>query len=316
MTITPDSRWKRGRHPKASLATLGDILAAASPGVVVYRLGTGRRLGWLSAGLGIARPLTRSWLRPIARRSGLPARAPPPTWSSCSPLRSKESRGAGRVREGLIAAGNGYWDWGDNEYGWRSPDGAPGGYGYNLPEDKGDPDRLASIFRPRAGRLPWITPDGSSQHEVIMFKSCFPLGNIADDSRLRAYREDDFILRRGMDRHADKLFIVVTPPPLNPSETSSYAARCARAFAAWLHSRGFFQQHPIAVTFDLLGALSEPDGDSPEPNMLRQEPRQGLDSRLNELANQEVGCLSADFILRSTAAYSGAQADGSSAARH
>jgi len=148
------------------------------------------------------------------------------------------------------------------------------------------------------------------QHEVIIFKSCFPAGNITDDEHLRAYQEDYTRLRTVMAKHPDKLFIVVTPPPLNPVETDSDTARRARAFSEWMQSSAFLQGHSNIVTFDLFGSLAEPDGPWPDANMLRQPYREGTDSHPNALANEIVGRLFAEFILTSTSEYAGVEANG------
>jgi len=306
VTRSPNTRLKRPRKPWVWLAVIGGIPLIMLAGPLSYRLVTGRSLGLRSAAARTARliihPLLAAWDSRSVRGSSQGR------WTNVVFLHHSVGRALvdqGDVRERLAAAGFSFWDQDYNEYGLRGPDGVPVGYGYNVPEDNTDPDGLVRIFMQHAYELPWNTFSGLLQHEVIIFKSCFPVSNIADDEQLRAYQDDYLLMRNVMDEHTDRLFIVVTPPPLNPAETSPAAAGRARAFSQWLQSPEYLQGHPNVVTFDLFGSLAEPDGRAQDANMLRQEYREGTDSHPNELANQTVGPLFADFILQSTSAYAG-----------
>jgi hypothetical protein len=116
-----------------------------------------------------------------------------------------------------------------------------------------------------------------------------------------------------MDRHPDHVFIVVTPPPLNPAGTDPEAAARARAFSRWLQSDEFLAGHPNIFTFDLFGPLAEEDPQAPDLNMLRSEYREGEDSHPTRLANQTIGPLFADFVIDAVQTYRAEFTEGGSA---
>lgn len=209
----------------------------------------------------------------------------------------------GGVREGLTEAGYDFWD---HDYTWPGltrPDGSPTGYSYNIPDDNTDPDGLAGIFAQRVYGLPLNAFSGLLQHEVIVFKSCFPVSHISSDEQLEQYKSYYLDMRHVMDEHLDRVFIVVTPPPLNPAETGTKAAIGARAFADWLRSDEYLSGHLNVFTFDFFDYLAEGDPASSEYNMLRRDYREGVDSHPNQLANEMIGPLFADFIMDAVQSY-------------
>lgn len=203
----------------------------------------------------------------------------------------------GDVRERLTAAGFRFWDHDYNYEGLARPDGTRTGYSYGVPDDNTDPDGFARLFSQRVYPWPLNAFSGLMQHEVIAFKSCFPASNITSDGQLEQYKTWYLGMREVMGRYPDHIFIVVTPPPLNPAATTPEAAARARAFSRWLQSDDFLAGRPNVFTFDLFGLLAEDDPASPDPNMLRAEYREGDDSHPNDLANQTVGPLFADFVI-------------------
>jgi len=209
----------------------------------------------------------------------------------------------GGVRERFAAAGYDFWDHGYNEQGLRDPAGRFTGYNYAIPEDNTDPDGLAGIFAQPVYGLPLNAFSGLVQHEVIAFKSCFPVNHIASDEQLETYKAHYLGMRDVIDRHPDRVFIVVTPPPLNPAETNAGAATRARAFANWLTTETFPSGHPNVFTFDLFGYLAEDDPASPDHNMLRRAYREGADSHPNRTANETIAPLFVDFIIDAVRRY-------------
>jgi hypothetical protein len=209
----------------------------------------------------------------------------------------------GDIRERLTQAGYGFWDHGYNWRGLRRPDGSATGYSYNIPDDNTDPDGLAGIFAQRAYGLPLNAFSGLLQHEVIAFKSCFPVSHITGDEQLERYRSYYQDMRDAMDQHLDKIFIVVTPPPLNPAATDAEAAARARAFADWLESEEYVDGHPNVFTFNFFDYLAEDDPTSPDRNMLRREYRDGTDSHPSKLANETTGPLFVEFITNAAQSY-------------
>jgi hypothetical protein len=209
----------------------------------------------------------------------------------------------GGVRERFTEAGYDFWD---HDYTWpglRRPDGSLSGYSYNIPDDNTDPDGLAGIFAQRVRGLPLNAFSGLLQHEVIVFKSCFPVSHIDSSEQLDEYKSYYLDMRDVMNGHLDKIFIVMTPPPLNPAETDAKAAARARAFANWLKSEEYLSGHPNVFTFDFFGHLAEDDPASPDINMLRREYREGSDSHPNQMANETIGPLFVDFIVDAVWSY-------------
>ena len=216
----------------------------------------------------------------------------------------------GGVRKRLTEAGFQFWDHDYNWEGLTRPDGTRVGYSYGIPDDNTDPDGLARLFAQHVYPWPLNAFSGLMQHEVIAFKSCFPASNITSEEQLEQYKTWYLEMREVMDRYPDHIFIVVTPPPLNPAATTPEIAARARAFADWLKSDEFLASHPNVFTFDLFGLLAEDDPAAPDFNMLRATYREGEDSHPNELANQTIGPLFADFIIEAVQTYRARLAEG------
>jgi len=209
----------------------------------------------------------------------------------------------GGVRERLTAAGFQFWDHDYNFEGLTRPDGIRAGYGYSITGDNTDPDGLARLFAQPVYPWPLNAFSGLVQHEVIAFKSCFPASDITSDEQLEQYKTWYLGMREVMDRRPDRIFIVVSPPPLNPAATTPEAAARAQAFSHWLESDDFLAGHPNVFTFDLFGLLAEDDPGAPDFNVLRAAYREGTDSHPNALANQTIGPVFAEFIGQSVQAY-------------
>lgn len=205
----------------------------------------------------------------------------------------------GGVRERLNQAGYSFWDHSYNDQGLRDPAGKFTRYSYSVPGDNTDPDGLMRIFAQQAYDLPVNTLSALLQHDVIIFKSCFaPANNIKTDQQLETYKTWYLGMRAVMDRYPDKLFIVVTAPPLNPAETNPEEAARARTFANWLKSDEFLKGHPNISTFDLYSLLAEESVTAADANMLRSAYRDGDDSHPNRTANETLAPLFADAILK------------------
>jgi hypothetical protein len=203
----------------------------------------------------------------------------------------------GKVREQFQQAGYDFWDHDYNSIGLRNPNGQLTGYSYNVPKDNTNPDGLAGIFQQPACPLPFNTFSGLLQHEVIILKSCFPNSNIQSKERLAQLKAWYLDMRSRMDQYPDKIFIILTQPPLNPVETSPEIAVRARALADWLDSAEFTSGHPNVYVFNFFNQLVEQDPAAADYNMLRQAYRDGIDSHPNELANQTIGPQFVDFVI-------------------
>ena len=210
----------------------------------------------------------------------------------------------GGLRGLLAQQGIALWDHGYNDQGLRDGSGRFTGYGYSVPADNTDPDGLARIFAQRAYNLPVNTLSALLQHDVIIIKSCFdPANHILSDEQLQTYKAWYLGMRDAMDRHPQRLFIVMTIPPLNATATNAQEAARARALADWLASAEFLAGHPNVATFDLFGSLAERSSSARDFNMLRAAYSNGSDSHPNRLANETVAPVFAGYIMHVTSAY-------------
>jgi hypothetical protein len=208
----------------------------------------------------------------------------------------------GQMREKLAQAGLLLWDQGYNYLRVADPGGNQTRYSYSVPNDETDPLALAQIFSQRAYPLPLNTLSGMLQHEVIVLKSCFtPTSHIESDAELEADKEAYLQIRQRMSEHPDKLFILLTQPPLNPAETNPAEAERARRLADWLVSAEFRGDLPNLYVFDFFDRLAVARGSGPEANMLRPEYRNGGDSHPNTQANEEISPDLAEFIQQAIA---------------
>lgn len=209
----------------------------------------------------------------------------------------------GEVRERFAEASYDFWDHHYNTTGLRDPEGQLTGYSYRVPKNNTDPDGLAAIFAQRVYQLPLNTLSGLLQHEVIVFKSCFPASHIASDEQFQRYKDWYLGMRAVMDQHPDHVFVVMSPPPLNPVATTPEAAARARSFADWLTSDAYLDGHTNVYAFDFFDQLAEGDPTAVDYNMLRSTYREGEDSHPNQKANEVVGPTFAAFVMNAAQDY-------------
>ncbi|MDY7080227.1 MAG: hypothetical protein SXV54_25375 [Chloroflexota bacterium] len=222
----------------------------------------------------------------------------------------------GSVRERFSQAGYEFWDHGYNfSTGLVRPDGSRTGYSYVIPDDNTDPDGLARVFGQRVYAAPLNALSGLLQHDVIVFKSCFPVSDIRSDESLEEYKARYLHIRDVVDVHPNKIFIVVTQPPLNPAMTDPGRAARARALANWLTSGEFLDGHSNLFAFDFFDHLAEEDPAAPDFNMLRAAYREDDDSHPNEAANQEIAPLFTDFVLNAIETYRSTYAESDTQTR-
>ena len=204
----------------------------------------------------------------------------------------------GGVRELFTAAGYQFWDQGYNWQQLRDPNGRTTGYAYTVPDDNTDPDGLARIFSQPAYDLPLNTLSGLLQHEVIVYKSCFPASAIGTDEDLEKSKAYYRQMLLTIDQHPDKVFILLTQPPLIPRETNPDQAARARALADWIMSDEFKQGRANLFTFDLFGLLAEDKATAPDYNMLRAAYRTDVDSHPTEVANRAIAPQLVQFVTQ------------------
>jgi hypothetical protein len=209
----------------------------------------------------------------------------------------------GNVRQGFLTEGYNFWDHGYNSPGLTDPYGNPKGYSYIVPNDNTDIDGLANVFNQKVYPLPLNTLSSLLQHEVIIFKSCYPNNNISSEDQLAQNKLHYLAIRDVIDKYPNKLFILITTPPLNPAETNKEAAIRARTLSTWLSSEDFIKgKHNLAV-FDFYSFLADNNSQSDNFNMLRKEYQNGSDSHPNSLANEIIGSEFVKFVITSVQNY-------------
>lgn len=219
-----------------------------------------------------------------------------------------QSVGAGFIRDGhlrdmLSQKGYSFWDQGYSHEGLRDPNGTSLGYTYSIPNNDTDPDELYTLFTQKPYQAPINGISQVLQHEVIIFKSCYPNNNIRDEQVFEEFQSFYLGFRNTVDQHPDRLFILLTTPPLNPARTDAAHAARARAMADWLKSDEFQGGRENLVVYDLFDDLAEPDLSKPDANMLRESYRVAMDSHPNAAANEIVAENLADFIDQQITAY-------------
>jgi len=211
----------------------------------------------------------------------------------------------GNVRALLTERGYRFWDHGYNSEGLIRPDDTPTRSSYRIPGGRGqgntDVDGLVTLFVQPVTDPPSNAFSCLLQHEVIIVKSCFPNSAIVSDEMQEQFRSWYLQIRDVIDQHPDRVFVIVTSPPLHPLATNADQARRARAIAAWLGSDAYLSGHPNLFVFDLYSFLADPS-----TGMLRSEYQlssTSSDSHPNRLANETIGPLFADSIDQAVQTY-------------
>jgi len=210
----------------------------------------------------------------------------------------------GGVRELFSQKGYRFWDHDYNSYGLTRPDGTRTGSQYQIPDlgpgDHGggntDPEGLAALFAQPVHSPPDNAFSRLLQHRVIIFKSCFPNSRVSSEAKAERLKTLYLGMREVMDRHPDRLFILVTTPPLHPLATNPEEAGRARALADWLQSESFLKGHPNLFVFDFHAQLADP-----ATGMLRAEYQlkpDSSDSHPNALAHRTVAPRFVEFVDR------------------
>ena len=116
-----------------------------------------------------------------------------------------------------------------------------------------------------------MATEPGGENEIIMFKSCFPNSDLYGnpDDPPRSSPNEQYTVENAkviyndlltyFETRTDKMFIVITAPPLIESETTSDRAANARAFNNWM-VRDWLDDYPhnnVAV-FDYFNVLTDP----------------------------------------------------------
>ena len=211
----------------------------------------------------------------------------------------------GKIREGLTDKGFDFYDHGYNGQGLTLPSGKKAGYSYKVPDDNTNPDGFATIFAQENHTPPDNTLSYLLQHDVIIFKSCYPVSDIKMYATLEEYKDYYRIVAHNTDKYPDKLFVIVTQPPLvKKGSCCKLTAANARSFVNWLKSDEFLSGHPNLVTFDWFDLLAEDNKNMGNFNNLRTEYSKGDgDSHPNKKANEETAPAFIDFISEVAVSY-------------
>ena len=156
------------------------------------------------------------------------------------------------------------WDHDYNYIGLADVEGDLLGYDYSVPNDNTDPDGLHRL---------WTTNNTArdsilSRYDIIAFKSCYPASAIGSDAELEERKEWYREMRDFFDLHPEKIFVVMSQPPLHRLTTNTAEADRARAFADWLGTSEYLDGHPNVVYFDFFDYLAAADDGSATRNML------------------------------------------------
>jgi len=215
----------------------------------------------------------------------------------------------GNVRPLFAEKGYLFWDHDYNTIGLNGPDGTHTQTSYGIPETtpgtsgggNTDPEGLAVLFAQPVHDPPDNAFSRLLQHEVLIFKSCFPNSAIKSAQMLEQHKAWYLGMRNTIDQHPDRVFIFLTSPPLHPKATTPEDAARARALADWLGSDAFLEGRANLFVFDFFNLLADP-----ETNTLRTEYQpapNSADSHPNELANRTIGPLFVDFVDQAVETY-------------
>jgi hypothetical protein len=215
----------------------------------------------------------------------------------------------GNVRELFSQLGYEFWDHDYNTIGLTRPDGSITRTSYDIPElvdgERGggntDPDGLVVLFSQTVHSPPDNAFSRLLQHEVIIVKSCFPNSGIDSDAELEQNKNWYLQMRDIVDQHADRIFIILTSPPLHPLSTDASEATRARVLADWLGSEEYLQDRKNLFVFDLFDQLTDS-----ETNMLREEYQRDTgssDSHPNITANRQIGPIFVEFVDQAIITY-------------
>lgn len=291
MNETPRSLKKSALMASAALVLLVFV------GLAAYRLISGRSLGLRSFVTNGVRMAVSPVSRALSTRKI--AAASKGDYTNIVFLHQSVGRGLieqGGLREQLSGMGYALWDHDYNRIGLRDPQGKYLVFSYGVPDDNTDPEGLAAIFSQPVYDRPRNTLSSLLQHEVIVVKSCYTGSEILSDADLEQDKAYLRQVRDTMARYPDKLFILLTPPPMNPTRTDAESAARAREFSTWLQSDEFLAGAGNIYVYDLFSQLAENDPAAEDYNTLRAEYREGRDSHPTIAGSQAVGPALAAFI--------------------
>ncbi|MHB8078115.1 MAG: FlgD immunoglobulin-like domain containing protein [Candidatus Krumholzibacteriia bacterium] len=187
-------------------------------------------------------------------------------------------------------------------WGLSDPQGINLGYGYG--------EEFNNTIQVAGYRALFCTDNAArdsllANHTIIAFKPGYESGwlYLLSDAELDSAKADYLAMRDFFDQHPDRLFIVVTQPPLHRNAPYLDARKDrARALARWLRSPEYLGGRQNLATFDLFDLLATRDDPrDPYCNTLKYEyelDHTNSDPHPNDFADTVVGPQFALFIYR------------------
>ncbi|MBN2183819.1 MAG: hypothetical protein JW746_00675 [Candidatus Krumholzibacteriota bacterium] len=123
----------------------------------------------------------------------------------------------------------------------------------------------------------WGLSGDKQQHDIVMFKSCFPASNINSDAMLDQYKEYYNSLLNTFKNNPEILFIAMSTPPLVKAATTQENAKRARQWAKWI-TEEYAQGIPNVKVFDLFNSLAIIEGNPNENTLVPQFAESKTDS--------------------------------------
>ncbi len=198
----------------------------------------------------------------------------------------------------------GLWDHGYVSDGLTDADGNATGTDYGAPTDNTNPDGLEALWTSADADCTAARNAILDNYGVIAFKPCFIAIESLDAPTLATYQTQYLAMRSVFDLHADRIFVVVTPPPAAHGATTPASASNARTLAEWLGSATYLSGHPNVRCFDLFDVLANPDNGAARANMLRDAylgDASGIDSHPNQTGYEAAAPLLAEFLVDTAA---------------
>lgn len=129
--------------------------------------------------------------------------------------------------------------------------------------------------------------DEGKQHDVIMFKSCFPFSDIKSDKMLQQYKAYYMSLLPTFKAHPETFFVAMSTPPLTAGKTTAENAARARQWAKWITTE-YARELPNVQVFDLFGAMSILEGNPNQGTLPPQFAKGKWDSHPTPAAGEAV----------------------------
>jgi hypothetical protein len=133
----------------------------------------------------------------------------------------------------------------------------------------------------------WKLSGDKKQHDIIMFKSCYPASNIDSEEMFENYKKWYLSLLPTFQQHPDILFIAMSTPPLVNAKTKTENAARARRWAKWITTEYAKDVRNVKV-FDLFNALAIVEGKPDENTLVPQFSLGAKDSHPSKAGAQAV----------------------------